>query len=823
MKFRYIFILFLLSIVQIHAQDVHTYTLKEVKVSGTNKFSSQQILRYTGLQLNQTIEIPSRQINSAIKKLWKTNLFSDIKVFEESTGNPDEVILVFYMVPLDDLGKLEVEGLSKGKVDKLKKENGIKDGMKVSRNTATKFQNSIERQYLEKGFPDVKANVVSVRNADNISQVDWKVKVDRGPRVKIKEINIEGNKELSDARLKRKGLKKTKKKNFFRFWKGSKFNKDKFDEDLVKIIDEYKSVGFRDAKITDTKVERLDDKNYGITIKVDEGKQYFLGDVNFIGNSEYSTEILNRYFGYTKGDIFDAVGISKKVSGSEKDDDIHSLYLNDGYLFSRVNMVEKAVHNDTIDVDVMIVEGSQARWNKVTFSGNINTYDRVIQRSLRTLPGELFSKLDIKRTFFDLAGMPYIEAQQITQDIVPNSENNTVDIHWGLTEKGASQIQLQGGYGAGRFIGTLGLSFGNFSLRNVFKKDKWKPIPVGDGQTLSIQAQAGSGYENYAVSFVEPWIGGKKPTSLSVSFYNTILNSTDSYGQDSRLGILGVSAGLNKLLTWPDNWFRLSQTISYQVYNFDNYAFNVGSVSLNNGSSNNLSYTIALNRNSQGSDPIFPEYGSEVGISLKLTPPYSLFEKKDYSTISDNEKYKLMEYYKVKLNAYWYQKLLGKSVIKVGGEMGFLNGYNSDLGAPPFERFFIGGTGLMGNRFDGREIIPLRGYQDASNSGGVSGSDITPKGGGSVYNKFLLELRYPITLSQSAKIYGLSFLEAGSAWDADQKYRPFELKRSAGVGIRIFMPAFGLLGFDFGYGFDKPMNSSKISGWQTHFIIGQQF
>lgn len=815
----------LISALLLNAQETqkenteNTYILQDITVTGTTKYSKAQILRFTGLSLNDIIEVPGQKINSAIKKLWRSNLFSDVGIYIESIDGK-LIVLNVNVVQLNDLGKISFKGIKKGKQDKFKKDNDIKDGMKISDNTKTKFQNYIKNTYKEKGFPDATVTFLESKNVENPTQIDWLVDVKKGERVKISDIIIEGNKELSNGKIRGK-FKNTKRRNILRVWKSSKYNKEKFDEDLVNLIEEYKSIGFRDAKVTDYKVERKDTNNYLIKLKVDEGKQYFLGDVNFIGNTKYSTEYLTKIFGYKKGDIYDAVGISKKVSGSEKDDDINTLYQNEGYLFASVKPIEKGVKNDTINIDIVINEGTQATWDKVTFSGNVNTYDHVIQRSLRTLPGELFSKSDLKRTYFELAGMPFIEAQQLSQEVVPNPENNTVNLHWKITEKGASQVQLQGGYGAGRFIGTLGLSFGNFSLKDLFNKEKWRPIPVGGGQTLSLQAQAGQNFQNYSMTFVEPWIGGKKPTSLSVSFYNTILDNSVS-SQTSKLNILGTSVGLNKLLNFPDNYFRLSQSVSYQVINFNNYPFNVGTQTLNNGSSNNLSYTISLSRPSQGADPIFPTYGSDFDISLKLTPPYSLLSKKDYSTVPIEEKYKWMEYFKVKIKAYWYQELIAKSVIKIGGEMGFLKGYNSDLGAPPFERFYLGGTGLMGNRFDGREIVPLRGYQDSSNDGGRVG-DITPKGGGTIYNKFTLELRYPITLGQAAKIYGLTFLEVGNTWENSKDFKPFELRRAAGVGVRIFMPAFGLLGFDFGHGFDKPINSLNKSGWQTHFIIGQQF
>jgi len=663
-------------------------------------------------------------------------------------------------------------------------------------------------------------NIKETPNPKDPNLVDWEVEIKKQNKVKINSINIENNTEFSDWKIK-KLIKNTKKKFTGRFWKKSKFIQEKYKEDLEKVIDEYRSEGFRDAIITSEKVTTEPDGNLKIDINLNEGKRYYVGNINFNGNSAYPTELLQKIVGYKKGDPYDAVGFNKKVSGSEKDDDIYTLYTNNGYLFSNVTPIEKSVKNDTVNLEVRIVEGEKATWDKVTFSGNTITHDHVIQRMLGTKPGDLFSKEQIKSTYFQLAGLGYFEPQQIDQNVEPNPTNNTANIHWGVVEKGSSQVELQGGYGGGRFIGTLGLTFNNFSLRNLMN-GKWNGIvPQGDGQQISLRAQAGSNYQSYSLSFVEPWISGKRPTALSVSFYYTLLNSTYN-GASANLNIIGASVGLNKNLTIPDNYFKFSNGLAYQLYKFNNYPFNFGTISLNDGQSNNFNYFASFGRYSNGPDPIFPTEGSEFEIAAKFTPPYSLFNNKDYTSLSIAEQYKWLEFYKIKTKAYWYKELIGKLVFKMGGEFGYLGTYNTKVGLPPFERFYVGGTGLNGNRFDGREIVPLRGYQDASSTGGTS-TDITPTGGGTIYNKYVMELRYPITLSQTAKIYGLSFFEAGNTWNDTKEFKPFELKRSAGVGIRIFMPAFGLLGFDFAYGFDKVLNGSQPSGWQTHFIIGQQF
>jgi len=797
-----------------------TYTLADMEISGENRFTKTQILRFTGLRLGEKIEIPGTKINNALKKLWGTNLFSDIDLYAAKVEG-DRLYLRLNLVGLPELVELQMNGVKKSKREDFIKEHKLDPGIKITSNLKNQVKNSIKNHYLEKGYPDAKVEFIEKPVADDKTKTNLVINVDRGERVKIKNIQFSGNNELRDGQLRRKGMKNTKRKSI-NIFKSSKFIPEKYREDLKKVIDEYKSIGFRDAKIISDTVMRVDKKNIVIKIDLEEGKPYYLGDVTFTGNSVFPTETLERVFSYQKGDRYDAVGIGKKVSGSEKDDDIQTLYMDRGYLFSQVIPIEKNVKNDTIDLEIKIVEGEPATYNRVTFSGNDVTHDHVIARELRTKPGDLFSKSEIKRTLYELAALGYFEPTQINPDIQPNPENNTVDLNWELVHKSSSQVELQGGYGAGTFLGTLGLTFGNFSVANLLKKDAWKPVPMGDGQSLSLRAQAGRGYQNYSFSFTEPWIGGKRPTALSLSVYYSKYNYRDIYGEEANLNIIGASVGLSKLLTWPDDWFRLSHSLSFQRYNFDNYALTVGDLNYENGSSNNLNYTIGLTRNSSGPDPVFPQNGSDVSVSVTLTPPYSLFNNKDYSAISDVEKFEWLEYYKIKAKAYWYKELAGKLVLKMGGEFGYLGSYNSEIGTIPFERFYLGGTGLMGNRFDGREIVPLRGYDDSSQSGGTR-EDITPTGGGSIYDKFSMELRYPITMGQQAKIFALGFAEAGNTWLDSKEFKPFELKRSAGVGVRIFMSAFGMFWFDFGYGFDNTMFSNEPSGWQTHFIIGQQF
>lgn len=809
---------------QISEQQSRNYTLQGIVVDGVKKYTPEQILKFTGLYKGEAVEIPGQRISNAIKKLWDTNSFSKVEVYVESV-NGEQVVLRFALQDLKELKdvKFTGKGIKKSQNEKLIKENDLKPGTKITENLVSTLQNKIPQQYIKKGFADAKINIQEKASGEDPNLVDWTIEVDKGKKVKIESINFEGNENVSSKKLRKKGFKNTKQKRFFAgILKPSKLIKEKYEEDKHNLISYYNSLGYRDAKIISDTITRSD-KGFDIKVKLEEGKKYYIGNIEFYGNTVFSTEVLQRLLGYKKGDIYDAVGFNKKVGedgGKDDDSDLKSLYMNSGYLFSNITPIEKSVEGDSINLEIRITEGERATWNKVTWSGNTTTHDHVILRALRTRPGKLFSKSDIKRTYFDLAGMQFFDPQKIGQEIKPNPQDNTVDIHWTLEEKGSSQIQLQAGYGGNTFIGTLGLTFNNFSLRKFLKFNKL--IPQGDGQTLSLQAQAGQYFQTYSASFVEPWLFGKRPTALSVSFSHSRVKYSDYYGNPMKLNIMSASLGLNKLLEWPDNYFSLYTGLSYQRYSFNNYTFYFGEETLTHGTANNFAFNVSLSRNSAGYDPIFPTTGSNIELSAKFTPPYSAFNNKDYSTMATADKYRWMEYYKIKFKADAYNEVIGKLVLRTSAEMGFLHGYNKQLGAPPFERFYMGGTGLYSGRYDGRELIPLRGYDDPSTSGGTS-TDVTPTGGGILYNRFALELRYPISMSQTAKIYGLAFAEGGNTWKGFNSYNPFKLQRSVGVGVRIYMGAFGLIGFDFAYGIDKlPYSTSNTpSGWQTHFLMNQ--
>ena len=662
--------------------------------------------------------------------------------------------------------------------------------------------------------------------------------------MKISEIEIDGNVEMKDSKLKA-AMKDTKEKSFFRIWKRSKFTESTYETDKESMLAKFRSNGFRDARVLSDSIIKKDDKNIVLKINVEEGKKYYFGNINFIGNSVYTNSQLKRVLGISEGNVYNGVLLQERIEDATNPEanDITNLYQNNGYLFSRINPVEVAVRNDTIDFEIRILEGKIAYFDHITVVGNDKTNDHVIYREIRTRPGQKYSKRDVVRTIRELGQLGYFDAEQISpnfKNVDPN--NGTLDMEYSVVEKGSSQIELQGGYGGGGFVGTLGLSFNNFSIRNIFNKDAYHPLPMGDGQKLSIRAQGSTFYQTYSLSLVEPWLGGKKPIQLSTSFSHTIQYFYDARTRDvdrsRRFLITGGALGLAKRLKWPDDYFTLSHSVSYQHYNLKNY--NTGLFTFGDGESNNLAYTIGISRNNTATNPIFPMSGSEFSVTAKVTLPYSAFSDTDWEVLNneraeleevgatdpgfvdateriaeiDQQKFKWLEYYKLKFKGTWYTKLVGKMVLRPSAEFGFLGAYNQDRGVVPFERFFLGGDGLGAYSLDGREVIALRGYPNQS----LSNID-----GNAIYNKFSLELRYPITLKQLASIYALTFIEGGASYDNFKDYNPFRIKRSAGVGLRIFMPAFGLLGIDFGYGFDPILGGVQPNGWETHFIIGQQF
>ena len=810
------------------------YILKDVSVSGLKNFNEQTVITYTGLKEGQKIRIPGEQISAIISKLWKLDLFSDINFYLINVQDGEASIQID-IKELPTLSEFKITGLKKSKIETIVSETELKKGKKITENFIKTTKNYIVNKYKKDGFLNTKVSINILPDSSEVNFSKMLIKVDLGERVKINQINFTGNEITKSSKLKKK-MKKTKTKLFGRFWKKSKFIEKEYKEDLTSILDFYKEKGYRDARIiTDSVI--TDNNNITINIDLQEGNKYYFGDISFLGNSVYSDAQLSRALGLFKGDTYNGVLLKKRISDNTKPDgeDLSNLYQNNGYLFSNINPVEVSVENDTINFEIRVVEGKPAYFNKITVVGNTRTNDHVIYRELRTKPGNIYSKSQIVRTVRELGQMGFFDPEQISPDfknVDPNA--GTVDIEYGLVEKGASQVELQGGYGGGGFIGTLGLSFNNFSVRGLKDKSAYKPLPMGDGQALSLRLQANRFYNTASFSFSEPWLGGRQPVSFSTSISRTKQYRYDYFtGQANKnqfFEITGAQIGLAKKLRVPDDYFQLSQSIGYQYYNLSNYY--TGLFTFGDGKSNNVFYQVILARDNTFVNPVFPLGGSQFSISAKLSLPYSLFNNIDYDDLEnqaeyqnedgepdqakiDQEKFKWLEFYKVKFNGTWYTRLVDKFVLKTHAEFGFLGAYNNKRGIIPFDRFYLGGDGMSQYAMDGRETVALRGYTNQS---------LSSQDGSTIYNKFSLELRYPITLKPSASIFALTFLESGNGYDSFREFNPFNAKRSAGLGIRIFMPAFGLLGIDFGYGFDSQFAGDlNAHGWETHFVIGQNF
>jgi outer membrane protein insertion porin family len=793
------------------------YILGGITVTGLKKFSEETVKVFTGLRDGQVIKLPGDKLTSAIKKLYESKQFSDVDVYlAKLDGNA--VYLQFDVQELPQLNKFKINGVKKSKAKELIKDTELKEGIMVTDNLVVTTKNYITKKYTDKGFLKTKVNLNVVKDTSDINTVNMTVLVDKGRRIKIKDIIFTGNKALSGKKL-RKTMKNTKEKLIGRFWKSSKYIEEDYQEDLESILDKYSRLGYRDARILSDNITWNEDNTININIDLEEGKQYRFAEILFVGNKEYTDEQLRAILKIDKGDVYNGAVLEERVKGDGTPNsvDISTTYQDNGFLFSQINAVETKVKNDSITVEIRIREDEKARIRKVTVSGNDKTNDHVIFRELRVKPGDLFSRSAIIRSIREIGQLGFFD-QNVSPDVVPDYQNKTADIDFTVIEKGGSQIELQGGYGGGSFIGTLGLSFNNFSIRNLFNKEAYTPLPMGDGQKLALRLQSSRTFNTYSFSFTEPWLGGKKPKSLSFSIYSSNQYQynfqTGNVDRGQSLGIVGASIGLGQRLKWPDDYFQLSQTISYQSFNLNNYGFQVGTDVLSNGTLNNLSYSAVISRSSAGPSLIFPTYGSEFSFAVKATLPYSLLNDKDYSNLETQDKYKWLEYYKLTAKGKWYTPFTNKLVLMTNTEMGYLGFYNDELGQNPFERYFVGGDGIAQFQLDGRETVGLRGYEN---------SQLSSAEGGTIYNKFQMELRYSITDSPSASIYTLGFLEAGNSYDNFSSYNPFELKRSAGLGIRIFMPAFGLLGIDFAHGFDPLPGQTEKSGWQTHFIIGRQF
>ncbi len=833
------------------------YIIGGVTISGVQFLDPNVLIMLSGLQVADRIEVPGDKIRKAIEKLWAQGLFEDIRI--SATKITDD--LIFLNIHLQErprLSKFSFKGIRKSEADDLREKIKLVKGDVVTDNVVIRTSNIIKKHFTGKGFLNTSVDIIQKRDSLKSNDVSLTISIDKGSKVRIDRINFIGNSQLSDIQLKR-AMKSTKDKgvflpftaldelmlksprkllsfntdtiiefasgviteNFkFRIFKASKFIHDDYSDDKALILAKYNEEGFRDAVIVSDSVSRINDNTIRVDIKVDEGRRYYFGDIKWVGNTKYSALQLDEVLKIKRGDVYNQKELDANLNYNPNEIDISTLYLDDGYLFFQVVPVEVRVENDTIDIEMRIREGKQATINKVILKGNTRTNDHVVIRELRTRPGQLFSRSDIIRTTRELAQLRYFDPEKIVPNPIPNANDGTVDIEYNVEETSSDQIELSGGWGYGRVVGTLGLSFNNFSARNVFKGSAWRPIPSGDGQKLSLRMQSyGKGYISYSASFTEPWLGGRKPNSFSVSYYHSLYSNGVSKSNDTyqAFKIDGLTFMLGKRLAWPDDFFTLMNRISLQSYNLNNYG-NIFAFGNGNGTYRNFSYGITLARNSVDS-PIFQRSGSEVSLSLDVTPPYSLFSNQDYTTLEDQEKFKWIEYHKWKFSATMYRQVIGNLVLSARTKYGFLGLYNTDIGVTPFDRYYLGGDGLSGaNNLDGREIIGMRGYANESLTPDYYKNKNT---GATIYNKSTLELRYPLSLNPSATIYVMGFLEAGNAWKDFKSFNPFALKRSAGVGVRVFLPMFGLLGLDWGFGFDDVPGLPSANKGQFHFSINQ--
>ncbi|MEO6489185.1 MAG: POTRA domain-containing protein [Ferruginibacter sp.] len=860
------------------------YTISSISVTGSKAFDQNLIISISGLAVGDKVMIPGTDaFSKAISKLWRQSLVADAQIFfTQLEGNNLSVEIAITERPR--LLDFKFVGVKKGDRDDLETKVGLSKDKVLTENMRLSAVEAIRKFYNDKGFRNVSVEmkeeiVQGVNNAVSLTFF-----IDKGSKVKINSINFSGNEVIPDLKLKKqmKGTKEmtkitlfpekivspygdaakgitfhqymkdvgylsiTKTRDYidpyfrFKLFSGAKFSDKKYDDDKQNVLNYYNAQGFRDAMLlADTQV--YDNKgNLNVHIKLSEGKKYYFGNMVWTGNTKYSDSILNLFLGINKGDVYNLELLNKRLGKqlTAEGGDVGSLYQDDGYLFFRIDPVETAVYNDTIDFELRMTEGPQATYGRITVSGNDKTKDYVILRELRTIPGEKFSRSDIIRTQRELSQLGFFNAETINPQVVPNADNGTVDINWQVEEKSADQLELSAGFGGGiGLTGTLGVTFNNFSIKNITKKSSWDPLPSGDGQKLSARIQSnGKAYRSYNFSFTEPWLGGKKRNSFSISYFNTkYANAYDQFGSyckscgdTSFVKTVGFGVSLGKQLKKPDDFFTLIYSLNFQQYKLQNYSVS-GFGGLKDGTSSNVSLKLTLLRNSAGPNPIFPTSGSNFLVSGQFTLPYSLLG----ISAGDANQYKLPEFHKWRMNAEWYVPI-GKArgadknkqfILKTAAKYGFIGKYNQDLGISPFERFQLGDAGLSNTQaLLGYDIIAHRGYPVYSSSNPKINPDgITPSQYFTIFNKYTLELRYPFSLGASSTIYGLAFFEAANGWYGFKDYNPFKLRRSAGVGARFFLPMFGLLGFDYGIGFDRYNQTSGIKGAAKFtFMLGQE-
>ena len=835
--------------VEVDYNNPRKYIIGGVSVEGNNYFAPEQILQITGLQKGMEVTVPSAELSSIVNRLWQQRYFEDVAVRIDSlVPSRDTAFFKIAIVERPRVSRWTFSGVKSGEQKELQERLSLRRGGEFSEYVAKTSSDIIKRYYKEKGFQNVDVKVNTKRDSIVRSAIRVQFAVDRGNKVKIKTITFKGADNVKESKLVR-SMKKTRDARLQNFFSSKKFQENEYDNDKRAMLSVFNEAGYRDARIVKDTMYYVEPDRLQIDFEIDEGRRYYFRNITWTGNSVYSSQTLNDILMIKKGDIYDVVTMEKRLFGGGKQSeyDVSKLYRDNGYLFFNLQPVELNIEGDSVDVEMRVVEGKPATLNNIIINGNDLTNERVVRRQIFTRPGYLFSQSDFERSIREIASMGQFDPEAIMDpakgySIIPNQLNNTVDIVYNVTEKPSSQLELSGGWGGNTFVATVGVSFNNFSTRRFFDKTAWRPVPLGDAQNLSIRFQTnGTYYTSLSASFSEPWLFGKKPTSLNMSLYYT--RQTNSYlafnilNNDEFMEVYGFAAGIGKRLKWPDNYFVLYNQLSWQTYKLQNWSYQF---LFNTGISHNLSYTLSLSRNSTDQQ-IYPRQGSDFSFSLQLTPPYSLLRNKglsgydkdgnevytddwrkiDYNLQSSEQRYKWIEYHKWSFKGAVYTKLVGDLVLMARAQFGYLGYYNRNWGYSPFEGFRVGGDGMSGYDTYGSEIISLRGYENYSLTP-TAMSSYNNTGNyyaGNVYDKFTVELRYPVILQPQSTIYALLFLEGGNCWSDIRDFNPFQIKRSAGVGVRVFLPMIGLLGVDWGWGFDDPVNGNS----QFHFVIGQQF
>ena len=840
-----------------YSGNPHTYKLAGLAVSGIDGYEDYVLTGISGLSIGQELEVPGTAITDAVKRYWKHGLFSDVSISADSIVG-DNIYLRINLLPRPRISTINYNGLKKSERDDMEKKLGLLKGGQITPNMISRAKILAKKYFDDKGYKNADINILQRDDVANKNQVILDINVDKKEKLKVRNIIIEGNEQLPMKKIKgsffSKGAfaKTHEAGKLGNLLKSKKFTPERWAEDKKNLITKYNEFGFRDATILKDSVWNVDPKHVDIYVKVNEGKKYYIRNISWVGNTVYSTDYLSRLLGMKKGDVYNQTYLSKRLSQDE--DAVGNEYWNNGYLFYRLEPTEVNIVGDSIDLEMRITEGQQAHINRVKINGNDRLYENVVRRELRTKPGDLFSKEALQRSARELASMGYFDPEAINPVPEPNYEDGTVDINYNLKQKSNDQVELSLGWGQTGVIGRVGLKLTNFSMANLFRRNREHRgiMPIGDGETLSLGAQTnGTYYQSYNVQYSTNWLGGKRPiqfnvgvsyskqTDVSSNYYNqSLLNNYNNYrygygnynynsyenyyDPDKYIKLLSVYAGWGKRLSWPDDYFTLSLQLQYQRYMLRNWRYFL----MPTGTSNNLNLTVSLNRTSTDNQ-LFPRRGSEFSASLTITPPWSKWDGKDYAHLATNpnspnyskeqqEKYHWIEYHKWKFKARTFTALSSGQkcfVLVTRVELGLLGSYNRNKKSP-FETFYMGGDGMSGYSSGyAEETIGLRGYENGA---------LTPsyEVQGYAYDRFSLELRYPFLLGNTT-IYGLGFVEAGNAWSETSKFNPFDMKRSAGLGVRIFLPMVGMMGIDWAYGFDTVFG--KKGGSQFHFILGQEF